>query len=190
MTLKEGFNPQKNSLDFLRFFLAFAVIVGHGFWLSGFKSDPLYAFTNGQITIGPLAVAGFFLLSGFLITRSRQRITSFWQFLWQRCRRILPGFWMCLLVTVVLFAPIMYYLVNKTFAGYWEQTPFGPFDYLKSNFFLKINQDRIGELFKNFPLFPYMVNGSLWTLYDEFKCYLIIGALGIFGVTRERRWVV
>ena len=83
MTLKEGFNPQKNSLDFLRFALAFAVIVGHGFWLAGFKSDPLYLFTHGQVTIGPVAVAGFFLLSGFLITRSRQRITSIWQFLWQ-----------------------------------------------------------------------------------------------------------
>jgi peptidoglycan/LPS O-acetylase OafA/YrhL len=190
MTLKEGFDPQKNSLDFLRFVLAFAVIIGHGFWLSGFKTDPIHLFTHGQVSMGLMVVAGFFLLSGFLITRSRQRISSFWQFLWQRCRRILPGFWVCLLVTVVLFAPIMYWLVNKTLAGYWEQTPFGPFDYLKNNFFLRIQQDRIGNLFQDFPLFPYLINGSLWTLYDEFKCYLIIGVLGIFGVTRERRWVV
>jgi len=190
MTFKEAFNPQNNSFDFLRFALAFAVIVVHGYWLGGFGPDPINAFSHGQIDLGPVAVAGFFLLSGFLITRSRNRIASFWQYLWQRCRRIFPGFWVCLLVTVVLFGPIIYFIFHNTLNGYWTQNPFGPFDYLTHNFLLRINQDRIGDLFAGNPLYPYLINGSLWTLYDEFKCYIIVGILGIFGVLKNRRWVV
>ncbi|MBZ0304019.1 MAG: acyltransferase [Anaerolineae bacterium] len=189
MTLQEAFNPQKNSMDFLRFVLAFAVIIVHGYWLGGFGPDPLYYFSHGQIDPGPLAVSGFFILSGFLITRSRQRRGSIWVYLWQRVRRIMPGYWVTLLVTVILFAPIIYLLTNHTLTGYWEQSPFGPFDYLKNNFFLKVGQDRIGELFSTHPTHPYLINGSLWTLYAEFKCYVLVGVLGLVNATRDRRWI-
>ena len=190
MTLEEAFNPRKNSLDFLRFALAFAVIVVHGFWLGNFGPDPLYRFSHGQIDLGPMAVSGFFVLSGFLITRSRQRHTSFLQYIWQRTRRIMPGFWACLVVTVLLFAPIIYFLTYNTLTGYWSQSPFSPLDYIRNNFFLRVWQDRIGNLLSDHPTFPYLINGSLWTLYDEFKCYLIIGILGIVNATRNRRWII
>src|SRR5947209_4258685 len=92
MTLADAYDPRKNSIDFLRFTLAFLVIVTHGFWLSGQGSDPLYALSRHQDSLGPAAVLGFFTLSGFLITRSSQH-SSFWRYLWHRSLRILPGFW-------------------------------------------------------------------------------------------------
>jgi peptidoglycan/LPS O-acetylase OafA/YrhL len=189
MMLDTAFNSKRNSLDFLRFALAVAVIVVHGYWLGGYGPDPLWIFSHGQMNLGPLAVAGFFVLSGFLITRSRQQSTSFFRYLWHRCLRILPGFWACLLVTALVFGPCIYWLTYGKLSGYFQVSPFGPLDYLKENVLLRIRQDRIGDLLAG-GKFPFLINGSLWTLYDEFKCYLIIGVLGMLGLTDKHRWVI
>src|SRR4051794_2006572 len=61
-----------NNFDVLRLVLAVMVIFSHSFpLLWGDNSrEPLMRLTGGQITAGELAVAGFFILSGFLITKS------------------------------------------------------------------------------------------------------------------------
>lgn len=38
--------------------------------------------------------------------------------------------------------------------------------------------------------YPGAWNGSLWTLYYEFICYLIIGALGFLAVARRSPWFI
>ena len=64
------FNYKSNSIGFLRFLLASLVVWSHSPGLGGFGTDPIARFSGGFENGGTLAVAGFFFLSGFLITRS------------------------------------------------------------------------------------------------------------------------
>ncbi len=109
--LNDAFNPRKNSLTFLRFFLANLVIFSHCYPLGGFGSESLLG--SNKESYGSLAVESFFILSGFLITRSYTTSSSIWRFLWHRFLRIFPGFWICLVVTVLIFAPIIYWSENR-----------------------------------------------------------------------------
>ena len=49
-----------------------------------------------------MAIDGFFALSGFLIFGSYLNSPGTGRFVWRRCLRILPGFWVCLLVMTFL----------------------------------------------------------------------------------------
>src|SRR5271165_7335160 len=92
------FDYKNNSIGFLRFLFAGAVIWSHSFGLGGFGIDPVQRYSGGTETAGTLAVAGFFFLSGFLITRSYGTSGSIVAFMWHRFLRIFPGFWVCLAI--------------------------------------------------------------------------------------------
>jgi peptidoglycan/LPS O-acetylase OafA/YrhL len=188
MTLQQAFNPKSNSLDFLRFVLAAFVLVTHGFDLAGAGHDPLARATGFQESFARLAVGGFFALSGFLIARSYASTSSIWRFVWRRALRIMPGFWVCLIVTVLVFAPAIYWIENRTFDGFLSMSGPSLAGYLFNNFTTRIDQHTIGTLLRTAPL-SNAINGSLWTLYNELRCYLIVAVLGLLGATRERRWL-
>jgi peptidoglycan/LPS O-acetylase OafA/YrhL len=59
----------------------------------------------------------------------------------------------------------------------------GPFSFVYSNALLKMDQ-----LFVAAPALN-LSNGSLWTLFFEFLCYLLLAALSFLGVLRHRGWV-
>lgn len=169
--LNEVFDPKHNSLNFIRLFLAILVVFSHSYELGGYGIDPLKIYC--KITFGEFAVNSFFVISGFLITASFINSSSVWQYLWKRILRIFPGFWTCLLLTALVLCPI-YWLQNGSFHHLGNNSFF---NYVKNNFFLKINQPNIGNLFINNPAHE-VINGSLWTLFPEFLCYLITGILG------------
>lgn len=180
------FNYRGNSIGFLRCILASAVIWSHSFGLGGFGYDPVQRFSGGTENAGTLAVAAFFLLSGFLITRSYDTSGSTIAFLWHRFLRIFPGFWICLVVTAFILAPGAYLHEHSGLTGFLA-APQHPWTYLTSNSLLRIRQDGIGHLLDHNP-YPFVFNSSLWTLYWEFLCYLCLAALGLAGVTRTRRF--
>ena len=62
----------------------------------------------------------------------------------------------------------------------------GPFSYVYSNALLKINQS--GVVLNNF--LSFIGNGSLWTLFYEFLCYLFLAALALIGIFRYRGLVL
>ena len=80
---------------------ALLVIFSHSLTLGGYRSETLW----GHGTLGDYAVDGFFAVSGFLITGSATR-NHVVRYLWQRALRILPGFWVCLLITAIVAGPI------------------------------------------------------------------------------------
>ena len=55
-------------------------------------------------SISGISVYGFFAISGYLIAASRERV-GLGSFLVRRSARIMPGFWVCLVVTAFVFAP-------------------------------------------------------------------------------------
>jgi peptidoglycan/LPS O-acetylase OafA/YrhL len=98
--LADAFDPRHNALAALRLGFAGLVALAHA-WSVGFGHQPRI----GQTDVSALAVDGFFVLSGFLVARSWLRLQSFRRYAWHRFLRIMPGFWVCLVVTAAVVAP-------------------------------------------------------------------------------------
>lgn len=173
MKLEQAFDLKSNSLNLLRVVLAASVIVSHSWPLGGFGPDP----TIGGHALGEWAVAGFFAISGYLITSSRLRMPMA-PFLLRRAARIMPGFWACLVVTAFIAAPLTALATGESYR------PLSGFTYLVTNATLRMKQYGIADTLQTVP-FRGAWNGSLWTLFWEFACYIGIGTL--FLLARARR---
>ncbi|MBK9246641.1 MAG: acyltransferase [Ignavibacteria bacterium] len=171
----------------MRFFLATLVILSHALPIGGFPNyDPFIMLSHHATTLGTVAVAGFFALSGFLITRSYYTTQNIQQFLWHRFLRIFPGFWVCLIISAFVFAPLMQWLEKGSMYGLFESEE-SPLRYIYSNLFLFIHQWTIAGLPTTTPY--HGINGSLWTLIHEFICYLGVGVFGVLSIL-QKRWTV
>lgn len=160
-----------NALNFVRLVLASSVIIGHTWPLGGFGSSAWEGISGA-------AVNGFFVISGYLVAGSRVR-GAFAPYLWRRALRILPAFWVCLLLVAFVFAP-----VSLLFTG-------GSYDlgsalaYVGRNAGLWISQWGVDGTLENVP-YAGAWNGSLWTLAYEFAAYLAAGALLTLPFVRRR----
>lgn len=172
------FPYRDNSLNLFRLVLAATVLFAHSWYIAGRGAGPTVQGEN----LGGWAVAGFFVLSGFLITRSRLRSTP-GDYLIHRIARIFPAFVVVLLVTAFVFAPLALWLNTGSLAGYLS-TPVTPFQYIWGNLLLEVRHYSIGATLSTMP-YPDAWNGSLWTLYYEFLCYLIVWLLGFLAVFRR-----
>jgi peptidoglycan/LPS O-acetylase OafA/YrhL len=172
------FDPKQNSIGFLRLFFATAVIISHCWPLGGYGLDPGKASNN----LGIFAVEGFFALSGFLITRSGERLGT-GRFLWHRVLRIMPAYWVCLALIAAIAAPIVW-ATKLPISGYPHANP-SPLAFLAHNAFLVQGQTSIGSTLSTNP-FPSMWNGPLYTLPFEFLCYIIIAVVVAGGLLRPR----
>jgi peptidoglycan/LPS O-acetylase OafA/YrhL len=182
-TLADAFDPRRNAIGFLRLAAAGLVVVSHSFPLGGFGTEPLAALT-GQETLGGVAVATFFVLSGFLIARSALNGRGMGTFLRRRALRILPGYWVAVVVTAFAFGSVFWWHDHGTLAGFLGGGH-GPLQYIERNWLVEIRQWDLGSL-RNNP-YPAAVNGSLWTLADELRCYLVLALLVAAGVVERRR---
>ena len=201
ITFAEAFDPKNNAFGFLRLVLAVLVVFSHSFTLGGFGIDALEAFTKGRHTIGLVAVGMFFVLSGFLITRSAAGGASVLRFLWHRFLRIFPGYWACLIVCGCVFAPYFAYVEHGTLLRVFSAPRSSPQAYMFHNAglfhlngfsilgVLNVFPQSIAGLLSRNP-YPFQINGSLWTLPFEFVCYLAVAALALFGVIRRARFFV
>jgi peptidoglycan/LPS O-acetylase OafA/YrhL len=182
------FNFRDNGIGFLRLFFAAAVVWSHAYGIGRFGGDPIFVVTRGNLTAGLLAVAGFFVLSGFLITRSFESLQNTGRFLWHRWLRIYPGYFVCLVIVAFGFAALAFFHERGTLAGFF----FGfasPWSYVASNALLMISQGDVrGVALQMTP--PPVLNGSLWTLQWESLCYIGVAALGIAGAFRRNGIVV
>jgi peptidoglycan/LPS O-acetylase OafA/YrhL len=173
-TLQARFDAQRNGFDALRVLFAVLVAVDHG----------ISAHHGGQSGIGDFALDGFFVLSGFLVTRSWFRLESFPRFAWHRFLRIMPGFWVCLVVVAFVAAPVAAVLQGMSPLQAFTGTP-SAFTYVLENAGLLIVHYDIAGILADLPK-EYSFNGALWTLAFEAFCYAIVGVLGVLGLLRRR----
>ncbi|WP_367293824.1 acyltransferase family protein [Lactococcus lactis] len=117
-------------------------------------------------SIGAWAVYIFFGISGYLITASSFS-NSVPQYLIKRIARIFPAYLAIQFVTAFIFAPLVTLLNGDSIAKLWE-TPVTPIGYFLGNSLLAIKS----TLSTN--PYPKAWNGSTWTIWNEFLCYIII----------------
>ena len=167
-TLDLAYDSKWNNFGFIRFFLATAVIWSHSYALSG-RSEPISAL-SGQTDGGSIAVDGFFVLSGFLVTQSWLLQPSVRAFAIKRFLRLAPA----LLLATVFGAFVIAPLGSTLSIAEYVRTP-GPWLH-----FLGVLLNRylfIPSAFLTNPD-PHLLNTPLWSLRFEITCYVLVGALG------------
>ena len=194
LSLGAALRGHSNALGLLRLILASLVIFDHAFPLGGNGRDPFWMVTAGQASLGSLAVAGFFAISGYLIAKSGMS-ADILQFMWRRVLRIFPAYWTVLLFTALFVAPAIWAIQGDALRDYFRFLPNGPLNYFTANWTLNIGTYGIYDLLAETT--PYgrevmgsVFNGSIWTLIYEWGCYLMIGVLVAFGVLSKARIVL
>lgn len=172
--------PDGNSFTALRWLLAASVMVSHAWDITSFGRglDPSVALLS--FPISRLAVFLFFTLSGFLVAGSLFK-RGVGAFLWARALRLLPGLWVMLLVVPLLLWAGFSAMRFAAFFGDPETQRF-----VWRNALLLGRAYTLPELFPQHPLGK-SVNGSLWTIPHEVRCYLVLAAAAALGLTLPRR---
>jgi peptidoglycan/LPS O-acetylase OafA/YrhL len=164
----------RNNVGLLRLIFAATVIVGHApEMMDGNRSrEPLTAIFH-TLSLGELAVDAFFLLSGYLIAQSMARTGSLRSYLERRVLRIYPAFVVAYLLSVFVLGPIVG-------AHPWSFLP----TTLARLVILHSPEIYPGQLAG----LPYPdLNGAMWTISYEFRCYLLVAVLGISGLLSRKR---
>lgn len=180
MKLGQVFDPRRNALNALRLALAAEVMLFHSWPITGHmppKSTLQLFFSVG--------VDGFFAISGFLITRSWLTDPRLRDYLTARALRILPGFYVCLVVTAFVFAPLSLAIQGGSAAKLLGST--APLEYVLKNSAIAYLQPTIDGTLHDLPG-GNTWNGSMWSLIWELLCYLFVAAIGLAGLG-NRRWV-
>ncbi len=164
---------RNNNFNVLRLLFAMMVVLSHAPLANGHAPREILLRFIGTATLGTVAVDGFFLLSGCLIVQSWQRTPDLLDFLKKRVLRIYPGFLMASVVSAFIVGPLAANAVH-----YFAQ--FNLPEFLKSAFLLQ--QPAIPPIFSGQTWA--MVNGPMWTIIYEFRCYLLVAIWGICGLFR------
>jgi peptidoglycan/LPS O-acetylase OafA/YrhL len=171
LRLGEKAVSRENNFDFLRFFAASQVILFHTFALSGAYSGPFWKAYSAVFKDSGVGVGIFFVISGFLITKSRLENPSLPVYLTKRFLRIMPALTASVAFCVLVVGPLTsslsavdYFAGLSTFQPHLQKT-------------LKVLDGNH---------VPNMLNGSLWTLKVEAFAYMIVAAAGYLSLPRLR----
>ncbi|HAA04272.1 MAG TPA: hypothetical protein DCE18_12935 [Syntrophobacteraceae bacterium] len=176
----EGYD---NNLDALRLVGAVLVIFAHSFPIARSPDNILPPFYKSHY--GLIGVDIFFIISGFLITKSYLRSNNPGRFVWSRFLRIFPALVFVTLTLVFVLGPILTTLpTNEYFKHPWT------FSYLRGALSLyEVTRYTVlpGVFMDNFFI---QVNGPLWTLQYEWTFYMIILLLGLTNLLRRKGLII
>jgi peptidoglycan/LPS O-acetylase OafA/YrhL len=169
---------EANNFTLARVLLASSVIYSHAYSATtGLDGTDDAAVIFGS-PLGGVAVEGFFFLSGFLVYASLLRMGGSGRFALARLARLWPGLAVCVLLT--------------TLGGWWASTDkglsylagdtarfiFGNLTFFKG--YYSLTGVRCGADLCN-------VNGSLWSLPWEVRCYAVLAVLGLLRLATPER---
>ena len=154
----------KNNIGLLRLIFASAVICGHSPELvDGNRSREPIDVIFHNLSLGTIAVDAFFLLSGYLIAKSMVDSKSLSDFLLRRVLRIYPAF-------------ILAWIVS--FYGLGTMIGMSPFRMGVMPLLHMVVLDGPPPIQTTLLHYP-LLNGAMWTIAYEFRCYLLVAILGM-----------
>lgn len=168
-----------NNLNLIRAIAATSVLVSHAFPLTlGIGAiQPLSQLTG--YSMGTIAVAIFFVISGFLIAASYDNSRTRTSFVVARALRLIPGLFVSLVLVALAMGPIVTDLSIPAYFAHSEVWAF-----IARNTTLAWPQFTLPGVFEANP-YP-TVEGSIWTLVHEAICYTGIFAVGVTGLLARR----
>lgn len=174
--LSRCLHGRHNNLNLIRVLAALGVIFSHSFSITQGPDNPGTWFdrvSGNRLSVGGIAVAVFFLYSGFLIAKSCERHRKFSEFFRRRVLRIFPELALCVCLCVILAGV---FVSDLTPAAYFSSPQ--TYRYLLNCVLFPIHT--LPGVFGENP-YPDVVNGSLWVLSVQFVCYLFCFA--VFKIT-------
>ena len=172
------FDERGNNFDLLRLAGAGLVLFSHSFVLSGRAAEePVALLLGGFSDGGRLAVGMFFVVSGFLVSRSALARPPA-DYLRARLLRLWPPLAAVLLLQALLLGPAFsllptgaYFADPSTWTALARGLVFNP-------------QLGLPGVFTGNPVSG-AINGSLWTLRVELACYVLLLAAARLGLLRR-----
>jgi peptidoglycan/LPS O-acetylase OafA/YrhL len=167
-------STRANNFDAIRLIAAFFVLISHQYALNGQAEPRVF----GSVTLGAFGVMVFFSISGFLVSQSWRQDPHPGRFLAKRFLRIWPGLAAFTLLAAFVLGPLVSTLNFQDYVKAPEFVEFfGNLKLVSIRYFLP------GVFESN--TFPKAINGSLWTIPIEVRCYLALLLLGSIGLARK-----
>lgn len=172
---------RRNNFTAIRFMLAWMVIFAHSFALQPVPGIdmPLGFLLKGSTTTGQMAVDGFFAISGFLVAGSLVN-RGLIDYALSRALRLLPALIVCVFLTVFLLGPLVTSLPVTEYFSKVET-----YRYLKNALAFPFAAFTLPGVFEGNASAG--VNGSLWSIPYEVRCYMVLGAAGLLGFLGSRK---
>lgn len=172
-------NPQNNNLTLVRLVLASAVIVSHCYYQATGLDEVDWLSPWLGVPVSWLAVDGFFFLSGFLVFRSLVRHHDRRRFFLARLARMYPALLAFVLGVTLLGMAYTTASLPHYFGGETLRFLLGNLSFMKA--YYELTGVHCGDATALCTL-----NGSLWTLPWEMRCYLGLILLSFLGLTGTR----
>ena len=167
----------------LRIVAALAVIYGHSFAIARAQHGAVDIFVRAgwPMYSGDIAVAMFFVISGFMVSGSYLARHDLFEFAKARLLRIVPAFALVLVACAYVVGPLA---TSESVGNYLREPAVA--EYVFKN--LKFASDMAWQLPGVFQgNVRDGINGSIWTLPAEMRMYVAAAALGVFGLLSNVR---
>jgi peptidoglycan/LPS O-acetylase OafA/YrhL len=172
-------SSRNHQFDLLRILFATLVLLSHAPEITdGDTSRELLHRATNAITFGAFGVDGFFVLSGYLIVQSWLGDPDFFNFLRKRILRIVPGYLVAVFVSTLAVG-----LLAPGTTHFFRQ--------LDMHFVKSVALLSAPATPPVFPGRPYAtVNGALYTIGYEFRCYFLVALLGLCGLLKRPKIIL
>ena len=188
---------KNNAFDFMRLALALLVVISHTQTLGLFGMEPNLQITDfrffydGLVTVGGFAVYSFFVISGFLITGSWLNSNNdLVLFAKKRLVRIVPAYWVALVIISLLFLPFGFLLQGGNLVSYYQQYFVKSLGFIFKNALFDINLWGIDGLFSVEGDGGNTIDGPIWTIRYELYAYILIAVFGLLGFLKDSRKLI
>lgn len=185
--LEAAIGSHDNGFNLVRLVCALLVVVYHTWMMNRAAPhpDPLTRLLAPNSDLGALAVGVFFVISGMFIARSWMGDPHLGRFMLRRVARIVPGLFVCLLVSTV--AAVVFFSAP----GWRGLLDNAPWRFIFGNTVLHglVYNIPAEELRIAGVLGGQDLNGPLWTLYWEGRMYVMVALVGLAAALPLRSWM-
>jgi len=169
-----------NNFNLIRFIAAFVVMVDHSFALVAPEQAAKAALNLGALELGRIGVDVFFVVSGFLVTRSAMTRPTVLDYGVARFMRLFPA----LFVTCVAIAFVLGPLVTSVSLHDYFTDP-RPWLFVPITASLITHTMTLPGVYDTLPVSG-VIDQPLWTLRYEVFCYILLAAFAVTGLLATR----
>jgi len=170
-----------NNFNLIRFIAASAVLLDHSFYLVARDIAARSSIDFAELEIGRLGVDVFFIVSGFLVTRSVMTQPTLVDYGVARFLRLFPALLVATICTAFLLGPLV---TTASWQDYFSDVR--PWLYVPITSSLITHSLTLPGVFETV-LKAGVINSPLWTLRYEAMCYVLLAIFALFGMLAGKR---